>query len=351
MQRMTLRSARLQHAPFAIENLPRGTEASVHRSRPTVLVIFAAVAACSTHDDARGTDLLSQDRTLVARIETDRETRALPLPSACGSVSLATSPSVANQTQAKELTLQAQGEEMQGNITRARALLSRASELDGTSKTTAYHLGRTNEALGDRAAALTAYCRYLALTPSTAESAEARQRVADLSKAVSQVSGGSVAEHANGTAVRGTTAPAQRVASARRTVQSRPATTTKVMQSAVATPRVRREVAPMSSDPMPASDNGDRRDAGSTVVQGDASATPDPAPAVDQPPAQSRSTRRGPTRAQGAMVGAATGAIVGAVAGRSVKGAVIGAAAGGLLGTMVGHGSRRLAPTMGSYMP
>src|SRR5439155_26931278 len=44
----------------------RGTEASMHRSRPFVLVILAAAAACSKHDSSQGNDILSQDRTPVA---------------------------------------------------------------------------------------------------------------------------------------------------------------------------------------------------------------------------------------------------------------------------------------------
>src|SRR6185436_10173406 len=48
---------------------PRGTEASVHRSHLSVLVIFAAMAACSKRDDTEGRQILSQDRALVAQLE------------------------------------------------------------------------------------------------------------------------------------------------------------------------------------------------------------------------------------------------------------------------------------------
>ena len=140
----------------------------MHRSRLSVLVILAAgVAACSRNDAAtEGTDALAQDRALIARLEVDQETRQQPLPAACGTVALAAQPALANQQQARELTRQARDAEMQGNVKEARSLLIRASELDGTNKSTAYHLGRTNEALGDRTAAIAAYCRYLALTPT-----------------------------------------------------------------------------------------------------------------------------------------------------------------------------------------
>ena len=129
----------------------------MHRSRLSVLVIFAAVAACSTNDDSQGTDILAQDRTLVARLEVDQETGQPSLPSACGTVALAAQPTLANQQQAKELTRQARDAEMQGNVQEARTLLHRAFELDGTNKSTAYHLGRTSEAVGDGAGAMTAY--------------------------------------------------------------------------------------------------------------------------------------------------------------------------------------------------
>jgi hypothetical protein len=291
-----------------------------------VLVIFAAAAACSTHDDAKGTDPLAQDRTLVARLEADRDARPAPLPAACGTVTVAAKPADASRTQAKELTLQAQGEEMKGNIADARSLLLRAAALDPTNQSTAYHLGRTNEALGDRAAAMTAYCRYLALTPSTTESAEARQRVSELSKTVTRVSAGSVTERAKGTSASpGTRATTRRVTRARRTVASHTASAPTVVQSAVTPAPARGGIVTES-------------DAGGAIAE--ASPSVEAPASVEATATPSRTARRGPTPTQGAIVGAATGAIIGAATGRSVKGAVIGAAAGGLLGTVVGRSSR-----------
>lgn len=280
----------------------------MHRSRLSVLVIFAAVAACSTRDDSEGKEILSQDRTLVARLEIDRKAREVPLPAACGKVALAAQPTAANQTQSRELTLQARDAEMHGNIREARSLLRRAFELDGTGKSAAYHLGRTSEALGDRTGAITAYCHYLALTPTTAESAEARQRVATLSQSETRVAAGSVSESA---------------ATGRR----------------ASTPTARR-VTPTPNDRATTSSAVDAT-AGGTAAGSDVVPMPRPEPTVDQPSTESRTERRGPSRAQGAIVGAATGAIIGAATGRSVKGAVIGAAAGGILGTVVGRGIRR----------
>ncbi|MEO8562439.1 MAG: YMGG-like glycine zipper-containing protein [bacterium] len=289
----------------------------MHRSRLSVLVIFAAVAACSTHDDFQETDLLSQDRALVARLEIDSEVRPVPLPAACGAVPLAAQPAIANRTLAKELTLQAQGADMQGNVREAQSLLRRASELDETNKSAAYHLGRTNEALGDRAAAMTAYCRYLALTPTTAESAEARQRVSDLTRAETRTSAGSVSESAT---------PMHRHASAtiaRRVTSVRPARER----------RARTSAAPATISPKAEAHDGN-------AEARDVVATQRPVPMVDESPTESRAERRGPSRTQSTIFGAATGAMIGAATGHSVKGAVIGAAAGGIFGNVVGRGTR-----------
>src|SRR3954467_14166198 len=98
-RRHTAESDRQRTRPFAIGHSPRGTEASMHRSRPLVLVIVAAAAAaaCSKHDPSEGTDLLSQDRTPVARLEPSRDTQRTSVPDACGAITLAAAPSTANK--------------------------------------------------------------------------------------------------------------------------------------------------------------------------------------------------------------------------------------------------------------
>ena len=328
----------------------------MHRSRLSVLVIFAAAAACSKRDDPAGTDLLSQDRNLVARLEVNQETRQLPLPAACGTVAIAAQPAVENKNKSEELTRQAQDAEMHGDVKEARSLFNRASELDATNKSAAYHLARTSETLGDSSVALTAYCRYLALTPTTSESLEARQRVAGLSKSFSKVSAGTVVDS---TPTRAATPVAprrvareqpvveRRVVNARRETSAPAVASAPVEKSQPTTPVERDTSSPSATasvaDPSPVSSESStasrevdgaatRAAAGGDVVLADRPAQP-----VDEPPSTApRSTRRGSSRTQGAMIGAAGGAILGAVTGRSVKSAVIGAAAGGILGGVVG---------------
>ena len=325
----------------------------MHRSRLSVLVIFAAAAACTTRDDSQGTEILSQDRTLAAQLKTEKENRDNRLPDACGVVKLAAQPVVANQRQAEELTRKAQDAEMHGDIREAQSLLRRATDLDGTNKSTAYHLGRTSEALGDRDAAMTAYCRYLSLTPTSTESAEARQRVAVLSQPQTRTSAGSVIDSV--------ATPGQaRVATAPRMTRERPSVKPRVVAGAKVERPVRATTQPERSasapraavsivedsatvthpgaEPVASSPNvggAAESTAESKTVGGDVVATATPAPSVEQPSTAPRSTSRGPNRAQSAGIGAAAGGLIGAMAGRSVKSAVIGAAAGGLIGAVV----------------
>ena len=334
----------------------------MHRSRLSVLVILAATAAaCSKKDATEGADALAQDRALVARLEVDQETRQQPLPASCGTVALAAQPALASQQQARELTRQARDAEMQGNVKEARALLLRASDLDGTSKSTAYHLGRTSEALGDRTTAITAYCRYLALTPTTPEAVEAHQRLAKLSQSVTRVAAGSVVDStpvARRAPVAGVATASPAPSSARRVTREQPKAAPRVVASApverpapvatrerdtapVSVPASGAEVTPAPSEPMVTTREVDGT-AGSTAAGSDVVATTgaEPAdvqqPAVEQPSTAPRTARRVPSRAQSAGIGAAAGAIIGAATGRSVKSAVIGAAAGGILGSVMG---------------
>ncbi|HKP14639.1 MAG TPA: hypothetical protein VJT85_01175 [Gemmatimonadaceae bacterium] len=321
----------------------------MHRSRLSVLVIFAAVAACSTRDDSKGSDGLSQDPTLVAKLDAGRKP-AQPLPDACGTVVIGAQPSDTNRAQAEELTRRAYDAEMQGNVQEARTLLRRASDLDATNKSAAYHLGLTSETIGDRAAAVTAYCRYLSLAPASAESAEARQRVGRLSQTTTRVAAGTVNERdSNGG--RASATVTRRETRVRRAAEPRVVATeprvvgSTVVRGANQSP-ARSEAAPASrqpaaapSEPVVVAREAEVTSAGTagaaTGVEGEVVAASRPEPPVEQRPTPP-TVRRGPNRAQSAGIGAAVGGIIGAATGRSVKSAIIGAAAGGIFGTAVG---------------
>jgi hypothetical protein len=332
----------------------------MHRSPLSALVICAAMAACSSQDAIGATEFLSQDPTLVARLEENRPSARLPLPDACSAYTASAPSTAANPAEAKALTRRAYDAEALGRTDEARSLLRRASELDGTNKSTAYHLGRTSEALGARTEALSAYCRYLTLAPAAAESTDARQRVARLAQPGTLATASSVTD----TAVTGRRAPAATPSGGtrvRRAVAPRPAARATVARVAVASaaaverraPAARPErdarptrvaAGPAHDAPAPRVEAIDRADTtGSDVAAaaaGDVVATPAGVPIAAVEQASTASRTESPSRAQRAGIGAATGALIGAITGRGVKGAVIGAAAGGLLGTAAGGGYR-----------
>jgi tetratricopeptide (TPR) repeat protein len=70
-----------------------------------------------------------------------------------------------------------------GDQAAARALFVRATELDPGNAVAVYRLARTEEELGRGEAAVSGYCRYLALAPSAANAAEVRERIAVLTPA------------------------------------------------------------------------------------------------------------------------------------------------------------------------
>lgn len=316
----------------------------MHRSRLSLLAIVVA-SACSTRGDARDTEILSQDPSLAAGLQDHQTARQLALPDVCGSVASVVQPTAAAKRDAQALTRQAYDAELVGHADSARSLLVRASRLDATDRSAAYHLGRANETLGDRTGAMTAYCRYIALTPTTTESAEARQRVAALARET-QVAAGSMSYVAP-TARRVALAPIARVTH-RRHVATRVAAAT-VEQASRSQSSVR------STMPEPASPDRRSYPSSSAGEVADGSAMPSDggsaSPSVEQT-ASPAPVSRGPSRIQTAGIGAIAGAIMGAAAGRNVKSAVIGAAAGGVLGTVVGGtmrpAGRGLRPWTGS---
>ena len=299
----------------------------MHRSRPLALVIAFVVAACSTRDDSASARALSQDSALAAHLDTSQhmneKTGNVPFPDACNTVAIPDQPAIANRAEAAELAHKAYNAEMLGNLRDAGKLLRRASELDWTDKVSAYHLGRVSEALGERADAIKAYCRFMALAPSRAEQVDASERVKSLAMAQTHVSvaAGNVVD--SRTMSRGT-----RKAIPRRATQ----------KSVTADSRgVARNGVERSAPTTPANESPIIVDKADTVER---EVIMRPAPRVDQPTIGSRTERRSANTARAAGIGAVAGAIVGGAAGRSVKSAAIGAAAGGILGAIAAQATR-----------
>ena len=137
----------------------------MHRSRLLLLALVAAMPACSTRDDVSGAEMLAQDSALVATLQVDRNARPVEpsLPDACVVQAVAVQPAASKRAEADELARRGYDAELRGDVREASTLLRRATGLDGTNRTAAYHLGRVSETLGDRDAAVNAYCRYLTL--------------------------------------------------------------------------------------------------------------------------------------------------------------------------------------------
>lgn len=111
------------------------------------------------------------------RAATDRPNRC----PAASTVSSIVSPQA--RRDAQQLAGRAQASSIQGDNVAATDLYSRAAALDPTDAGIAYSLGREYEATHD-SRALSEYCRFLALSPASAEAANVRQRIADLALAL-----------------------------------------------------------------------------------------------------------------------------------------------------------------------
>ena len=159
----------------------------MHRSRASLVFALVGFAACASRDDAVRTKSLSKDSALIAELKA-QNTHQRPLPDACGTVAPQPQATVRRMLVAKELARQAGEAEILGNLREASALLRRASALDGTDPSTAYHLGRVSEAILDSTGAVAAYCRYLTLDADAIESADVRRRVDGLSQSVASKS-------------------------------------------------------------------------------------------------------------------------------------------------------------------
>lgn len=85
---------------------------------------------------------------------------------------------------ARDLAQRAQQSAILGDRTAARDQLRQAAALDPTSSDLAYQLARAQESAGATDEAKAEYCRFIALAPNAPEVAEARDRVASLSRSV-----------------------------------------------------------------------------------------------------------------------------------------------------------------------
>ncbi len=272
-------------------------------SRMSMLFVLASVAACATRDDAGRTKGLSRDSALIAELET-QNTHQLRLPDACRTVAPQPQATVRRMIVAKELARQAGEAEILGNLRDASALLRRASALDATDPSTAYHLGRVSEAILDSTGAVAAYCRYLTLGADSIESADVRRRVDGLSQSVASKSthvGQSLATHQPAPSAR-MRQPIRRQATPRSRVLARSSRETSLPRSS-----------PASTRP-PASTGG--------VTQASTRARP-----VDNRASGQQTT----TPARRGGISGVAGAIIGGVTSPTGKVVAIGAAVGGIL--------------------
>jgi tetratricopeptide (TPR) repeat protein len=98
----------------------------------------------------------------------------------CPAVAAPGATSPARRDSAEALVAEASEAAILGDDGSARDLFRRAAALDPTDASVAYRLARLHEDLGDRAAAVGEYCRYLVLAPESADAPEVAARAARL---------------------------------------------------------------------------------------------------------------------------------------------------------------------------
>lgn len=113
--------------------------------------------------------------------------RSLPVIAARSGCQARTAPKSATDAQrraARELSQRAQQSAILGDRTAARDQLKQAAALDPADPDLAYQLARAQEAASSPDAAANEYCRFVSLAPNAPEAAEARDRIASLSRTV-----------------------------------------------------------------------------------------------------------------------------------------------------------------------
>ena len=101
-------------------------------------------------------------------------------PYQCPTVNVSTHAGAAERTQARQIAATAAQAVILGDLGRARSLLDRATQLDPSSEDLAYRHARVLEELGEHAAAISEYCRALAIDPKQALASDARGRLDSL---------------------------------------------------------------------------------------------------------------------------------------------------------------------------
>lgn len=107
----------------------------------------------------------------------------------CGTPSTLASPSSEQVLEARRLFAAASQASILGDRATALNLMRDALTLDPTSTSTVYRLGRLLEDAGDEDQAITAYCRYLALSDEVPGSDEVQDRIDRLAGPVAVVAG------------------------------------------------------------------------------------------------------------------------------------------------------------------
>ncbi|HEU4564512.1 MAG TPA: YMGG-like glycine zipper-containing protein [Gemmatimonadaceae bacterium] len=328
-------------------------------SRSVSLVLVVALgAACSKgggsgRESKSGSDRLAHDAALLAPVPAP-ESRAASPAAAAGlcrapvTIAAADTPAADVRAHADSLLGLAQEAELRGDRSRAQALLARAAALDPTNATTAYLLAREREATHDARGAVEEYCRYLALGPSAADSAEVARRIRSLASAPAPVP----ATMATVRAPRARSVAAATVASAGSIARQAPVAgrSSVVYRAPASAPPARGPAAAAATIPPAARDTvvADGGVASGSIERGGGIPAPQREPARDDTRSARSASRR---TAQGAVIGAVIGAAVGAATDRSVRGAVIGAAAGGVIGGVAGHATRGRSTTVTMLKP
>jgi len=99
---------------------------------------------------------------------------------ACAPLSPAPTSTPEQRRQARDLAQRGQQSAILGDRAAARSQLQQAVVLDPSNADFAYQLARAEESAGDDAAAVRAYCRFIALAPDAPDAADSRTRLAQL---------------------------------------------------------------------------------------------------------------------------------------------------------------------------